>query len=363
MGAEGRIVQRYVLVVPPQVRRVEVVGVSLAVVAEEQVESLLVRIARTARRSESPFAHRSRRVPGGLQRFGQRHRLVRNRLLAFRPRLGLPVVANVRMPQVLARHQHAPRRGTHRCTAIELREPDPFRRHLIQVGRADLLLAVTAQLAVAQIIGQEEHDVRFVGALAAIVGGRSRSRRRPEARQQKRPPGGLTFESLFRFSLRCGWRYARSEFGQRVLQAGRQNLTKTRVGLPKNVATRHGRIQFHSQFRTCAIRDLERSRLVSFRRRTRFPPGVPPRHRTGNRHPTDGPCVQIPLATSVPSRRAPSGRRWGWSKRCSQSACLRPLPTPAHGNRVGRPASIRASRPDRHRAQESRRGRPVGGFG
>jgi hypothetical protein len=44
-----------------------------------------------------------------------------------------------------------------------LREPHAVFRKLIEVRRLDLLLSVATEIAVAEIVGQDENDVRFLG--------------------------------------------------------------------------------------------------------------------------------------------------------------------------------------------------------
>ena len=67
---------------------------------------------------------------------------------------GLPV-AEV----VLPRHELEPRRGAQRLR-IAVREPDPGPGEIVEDGRAVRRPAVTAQTLVAQVIGQNQDDVR-----------------------------------------------------------------------------------------------------------------------------------------------------------------------------------------------------------
>ncbi len=95
------------LVVVPQVTRKMVVSMPLAIVTEEQIETLSIGIAAGAGKAESPFADGGCRVPRLLQPFCHRKRLAWNRQLAFR--LVFTIVANVGVSRVLSRHQHTPR--------------------------------------------------------------------------------------------------------------------------------------------------------------------------------------------------------------------------------------------------------------
>ena len=50
----------------------------------------------------------------------------------------------------------------HRAWRIRLREPHPLFRQPIDVRRLDFRLAVTTELAHAEIVGQQQHDVRVL---------------------------------------------------------------------------------------------------------------------------------------------------------------------------------------------------------
>src|SRR5262249_51867474 len=134
-------------VVAPEIIGIVVVGVALAVVAEEEVEAALDRIADGAGRAEAPLADGG---GGGALLLDQ---------LAEEPLAGgdggralgldLAVVADPGVPAVHAGHQAAARGGADRRAGVELGEAQPLAGHAVQAGRADLLLAVAAQLAVA----------------------------------------------------------------------------------------------------------------------------------------------------------------------------------------------------------------------
>ena len=167
-------VDRYPLGVPPQMRRIETVRDTLAVIAEEQIEPLAVRIARAADRAESPFAHRRGGVTGLLENLSHRQRLFRQRILAFgefrKSGLNAEVAAHFRMSQMLARHQRAAGRGTNRRPGVVAGETHPLRRQPVDVRRRDLLLTVAAQFAPAEIVSQNEHDIqpRRVSGLSGL---------------------------------------------------------------------------------------------------------------------------------------------------------------------------------------------------
>ena len=55
--------------------------------------------------------------------------------------------------------QHTPRRSAHRAPGVRVRKPHAFGGDAIDVGSADLRLSVAPELAVAEIVGHNEHDV------------------------------------------------------------------------------------------------------------------------------------------------------------------------------------------------------------
>ena len=64
------------------------------------------------------------------------------------------------MAGVQAGHQGAPRRGADRAAGVALGKPPPFGCQAIEVGGLDALLPEAAEIAIAQVVGQNEHDVR-----------------------------------------------------------------------------------------------------------------------------------------------------------------------------------------------------------
>jgi hypothetical protein len=134
---------------------------ALAVVAEPAVDALLRGSAVAFRTAEAPFAEAAGRVAERLQQARQRDGSGFERMLAFR--LDFPVVADLCMAGVQAGHQDAPRRSTDGVARVALREAHSVFGDLVNVGRADFGLAEGADIAVAQIVGKEEHDVGAVG--------------------------------------------------------------------------------------------------------------------------------------------------------------------------------------------------------
>jgi hypothetical protein len=71
----------------------------------------------------------------------------------------MPVDAVAR--RELARHNRSSRRRTDRAINIKLRKKDSFPSKLIQVGRLDLAVAVTAQICPAQVVGKNKNEIGF----------------------------------------------------------------------------------------------------------------------------------------------------------------------------------------------------------
>ena len=121
--------------------------------------------------------------------------LERERELEFAGRDGLlpfafraqaaAVVADVGVARMLAGHEHAARGRAHVVAGVMRGELHALAGEAVNVGRLEPLLAVTAQVAVAQVIGDEEDDVGF---------GRPRERSRPGA-LRARERQAVSFES------------------------------------------------------------------------------------------------------------------------------------------------------------------------
>src|SRR6516164_9470155 len=76
------------------------------------------------------------------------------------------------MAGVPAGEQHAPRRRADRAAAVMLGELHAFAGELVQRWRANDLLAEWADIAISQIIRQDEDDIRFSRRLSAESRGR-----------------------------------------------------------------------------------------------------------------------------------------------------------------------------------------------
>ena len=63
------------------------------------------------------------------------------------------------MAGVLAGHEAAARRRADGAAGVGLGEAHALGRQAVEVGRLDALLAVAAEVAVAEVVGQDEDDV------------------------------------------------------------------------------------------------------------------------------------------------------------------------------------------------------------
>ena len=140
--------------VPPEKLRIIIVRAHLVEVTEPFVESVAIRDAGRSFVAQSPFADGRRFVGGGLQEF--RHGQVLRRQRHAR------VSANARMSGVPTGHQAATRGRADGASGIALSEAHSFLRQPIYVRSPNLLLAVTAEVAITKVVRQNENDVGFV---------------------------------------------------------------------------------------------------------------------------------------------------------------------------------------------------------
>ena len=156
--AVGAVVERHFLAVILDEGRVVAVRDPLAGHAEEAVEALLQRTAGGLETAHAPFAERGGRIAGLLERARQRGDAGgQGELLAV---ADVAVVAGRGVAGVAAGHQHRARRGADRVAAVVPGEDHPFAGEAVDVRGADDLLAVEADFAVAEVVRQDEDDVR-----------------------------------------------------------------------------------------------------------------------------------------------------------------------------------------------------------
>ena len=192
----GVVAERQPLSVAPQVRGVVVVRDALAQVATEEVEALVLRRARGPGPAEAPLAH----CAGGVARVLQLPRQGRGASgqgpltlgLALAPAAVLPVVAHLAVPGVQSREEDAAAGGADRAARVVLREAHAARGDRVDVRGRDQLRAEGAHLAVAEVVGQEEHDVgrALAGRLGlALRGPRGRAGEEREGEESAREEG------------------------------------------------------------------------------------------------------------------------------------------------------------------------------
>ena len=151
------------LPVQPEVGGVVVVGHPLAEVAIEVVEALAFGRAAGARAAQAPLAVARGPVPEVAQALGEGDLPVGERPLSLglvrAPPAVLPVRAHLGVAGVLAREEDAARRGADRRAGVPVGEPDTALGDGVDARRLDVLLAVAAELAGAQVIHEDDHDV------------------------------------------------------------------------------------------------------------------------------------------------------------------------------------------------------------
>src|SRR6185503_1763980 len=136
---------------------VMVVSVALTFVAEEAIKALFLRIALGVGRTQTPFADRSGGVAVLLQQRRESGGPCGKRLVALG--LNLAIIANESVTRMFAGHENAAGRCANCIAGIMLGQAHAFTSHSIEVGRANLLLAEAADVAVPQIIRENEDDV------------------------------------------------------------------------------------------------------------------------------------------------------------------------------------------------------------
>ena len=150
-GVGHDVAQRHAGVVPPERSRVVIVCVGLVEVAEEIIKALVVRRGRAVLVAEAPFTDERGVIAGLFEQAGD------GAVLGFQPDLG--IAADGGVAGVLAGHEHAARRRADGGAGVELREAQALRRQPVDVRCGDLLLPVAPEVAVAEIVGEDEDDV------------------------------------------------------------------------------------------------------------------------------------------------------------------------------------------------------------
>ena len=132
-------------------------GGSLAVVSIKAVESDTQRTADRIGSTKSPFSEAAGNVTAFFQFTDQRDGAFRERTLSFR--LNLRIVPNGTMAGVHTGHQNGTGRSTDITARIVPRESDALFGQSVHGRRFDFLLSITTEVADAEIVRQNEHDV------------------------------------------------------------------------------------------------------------------------------------------------------------------------------------------------------------
>jgi hypothetical protein len=147
----GLAFELHPLAVAEQVVGVLLVGVLVVEVPEGVLEALKIGPPAVVGKPEAPLSDHGRRIAGVLQELRDGD--------VLRPERDLRVAADVRVAHVVAGHQGAPGRRADGAPGIVLGEPHPFGGHLVEARGLELLLAVAAQVAPAQVVRVDEDDV------------------------------------------------------------------------------------------------------------------------------------------------------------------------------------------------------------
>src|SRR5262245_58662182 len=105
--------------------------------------------------AEVPLAVDRRCVVPLLKDLRQRHFLVGDSILRGRAERS----QNADAIRIAAGQQRGARGGADGLRYVEVGEADPVLGHLIEMGRANSLVAITAEVAVAKIVGEDDDEV------------------------------------------------------------------------------------------------------------------------------------------------------------------------------------------------------------
>ena len=148
-------------------------GLKLADVAKELVNTALVGCGNRSFVAARPLTKHARLIAVGFHDFGQKdvvgvvgmlpHNGKVGVLAILHGVLGIPiflVAAHFGVSAVLPCHETRPRRCAHRCSGIGLSEAHTLGSHAVDVGCEDVGLSIAAQIAIAHVVA---HDVEDVG--------------------------------------------------------------------------------------------------------------------------------------------------------------------------------------------------------
>lgn len=151
IGRVGAGFQGQLFPITPEMGRRVVVGIPVGHVDQRLIETVALGSAGTIGPAEPPLAENGRPV-------ARRPEQVGHGPLAGTD-IGAAVVPDEGVSGVLAQQQGGAGGGADGAARIGLGETDPFGRHPIEAGRENLFLPVAAEVAVAQVVGQNEEDI------------------------------------------------------------------------------------------------------------------------------------------------------------------------------------------------------------
>ena len=134
-----------------------IVGVAVPQVPEPFVEPLSIGGAGSILHTQPPFADHAVGVAGPSQNFGYRSIARRQRQIRVAP--------DANVTGVQAGHERGAGGGADSAAGVALGEAQPFGGKPIDVRSLDFHLPVAAEIAVAEIIGEDKNDIRLVLSL------------------------------------------------------------------------------------------------------------------------------------------------------------------------------------------------------
>ena len=141
----------------------------LAVVAVELVHALSLRGAFCGGCAQPPFAEYSGDIALGLHQAEYIIGVARDGILALGRKL--LVAADGGVAGVQAGDEGRAGRGADRCAGVVAGENHSVCGESVDVGRPELLLAVAAQVSVAEVVGDDEDYVRLLRLLWGVRAG------------------------------------------------------------------------------------------------------------------------------------------------------------------------------------------------
>ena len=155
--------QKCLILIVPEIFRERIMSVLLIEEAVKLIEATQIRNAASPRTTEAPLAEKGGAVACLFQQFRQ------SGFLRIQTRLRLHIPAHRGVAGVFSCHQAAAGWRANGGTGIGLREADTARSQLVYVGSADLFLAVTAQVAIAEVVGKNENNVGLCSRLSRQI--------------------------------------------------------------------------------------------------------------------------------------------------------------------------------------------------